>query len=179
MAARIPFKLTFKRVEKHLHPEMNKVTVTPNKQKIQIDDAYKEFFASLLKIKDKDVQRRVLQAVNNQNLTCANCANKIQSKGVTVSENAPTTPVSFSFATQTLDKDFEFLKKINSSPKSMNTTGTITNNNNTECFMLNKIQLGRPKRKFEPYAVKTEREEGVTSNNKMSRYEPNGVLVSL
>lgn len=165
--------LTFKRIEKPLI-DSNKVTVITNKQKLQIDDAYKEFFASLFKIKDKDVQRRVLQAVNGQNLTCADCANRIQSKVSTIKKN-PEHPTTFNSSTQTLDKDFEYLEKINISPKTMN--NIKTNNNNRECFMLNKIQLGRARRKFEPYAVKMKTEKCIIPNNKM-KYEPDSLLVS-
>lgn len=176
MEQKLPTTLTFRRIEKPLDAKSDKSTVIKTtKDKVQFDDAYKEFFASLFKIKDKDVQRRVLQAVNGQNVTCANCANKIQSNGLSTqkySENS-------SMFTQTLAKDFEFLEQINSSPKR---NGTISTNRNAECFILNKIQLGRAKRKFEPYAVKAEREKCVIPSNKMSysryNYEPDSLLVS-
>lgn len=172
-----PMKFTFKRIEKPLNEKSDKATVITNqKDKVQIDEAYKEFFASLFKIKDKDVHRRVIQAVNGQNLTCTNCSIKIEPKGFS-GQKKTETPTTFSVATETLAADFEFLDKINSSSK---TNGTTTTNNG-ECVTLNKIHLGRAKRKFEPYAVKTEREMRAIPSDKISYFqcEADSLLVSL
>lgn len=181
MAQKQPIKFACQRIEQPLIVKSDrKPTIITNVQKKPIDDAYKEFFASLFKIKDKDVQRRVLQAVNGQHLTCANCANKIQSNGSSSHNKCAEQSTT---CTQTLAKDFEFLAKVNSSPKRNGTcTNAATANNNGECFILNKIQLGRAKRKIEPYAVKAEREKCVAPRNKTSylryNYEPDSILVS-
>lgn len=173
--------------------------------KVQINE-YKDLFAALFKIKDKEIHRRVLQAVNGQNLTCANCANKIQVNG----SSSKKTPTTFSFATQTLDKDFDFLAKINNKPRHVATTisttsriaATTTSNSNSvsninnvkkpnvenvkktnvECHLLNKIQLGRARRKFEPYAIKIEKEKCIIPDNKVNylrqNHGPDSLLVS-
>lgn len=151
MAQQIPIKIVYKPIYKPL--ELKSTTDAPKLSTFKtpiIDEAYKAFFASLFKIKDKEVHRRVLQAINGKNITCAMCASQIPNINKTNNVISPKQDASskFSFATQTLDKDFEFLQKINA-PK----TNDIST---SECVVLNKIQLGRAKRKFEPYAVKSE-----------------------
>lgn len=173
MAQKVPVKLSFTRTI--LPVEVDTQKRVPTKNKVQLDDAYKDFFASLFKIKDRDVQRRVLQAVNGQNITCANCANEIQSNK-SPAPNKSTN--SFSIGTQTLARDFGFLERVNSSPKA-----TATMKPSTECHLLNKMQLGRARRKVEPYAKKTEDDKCVEPNKKESilryKYEPDSLLVSM
>lgn len=167
MALKIPTKLILKCVDKP--------TTTNSIVKEKIDQAYKDLFASLFKVKDKDVQRRVLQAINGQNLTCANCANTIPTNGISTQETNKNKATS---ATQTLTKDFEFLDRVNSVPK---TSPTSRASSSSDCS-LNKIQLGRAKRKYEPYAVKTEHEKCIIPNKKVNylryNYEPDSLLVS-
>lgn len=171
MAKSCPIKFTFKRVEKSTNDKSDKLTVVT--KTVKVDEAYKEFFASLLKIKDKDVQRRVLQAVNGQNLTCANCANKIEPKAMLNQKH----PENRSQYSQTLNKDFEYLENVNRSSKTNGTINKATNGN--ECYILNKIQLGgRAKRKFEPYAVKEAKEEKCDKNGKVNFLQYNNEPVS-
>lgn len=164
MAKNLPAKLVFKRVEQSIEIKQ------PQPTKV-IDEAYKEFFKALFKIKDKEVHRRVIQAVNGQELTCAKCANTISMNGL------PSPNIGQMKSTQTLAKDFEFLEKTNSSTNTNRTTSP-----SNDCFILNKIQLGRAKRKFEPYAVKAERDEPCIIPNKINylrhNYEPDSLLVS-
>lgn len=180
MSQNVPIKLTLTRIDKPIRTQSANTTLIVNKDKVQIDE-YKEFFASLFKIKDKDVQRRVLQAVNGQNLTCANCANKIEASVPSVVKQSAR-PSTF---TQTLAKDFEFLEKINRTSKrfaTMSTTSNSSNDRSSTDSALNKIQLGRTKRKFEPYAVKIDKEKCIVPDSKKSylqqKHEPDSILVS-
>lgn len=140
---------------------------------------YRELFTCLFKIKDKDVQQRVLNAINgtNQNnniqskvIDCPAC--KLRSIKLSTADKDKALSSTVTISTQTSDNDFECLRSVNGSNAN---GGSITNGSLTPEKVMDQQKLCfRMRRQSAPYAKKNDvkaAEKSLAETRKRSEFK--------